>query len=70
MVKALRQKKLEEMEKIDWKELQAMVVAPIRLCLTNNMMYFVMDEESLVTIWQKLKSQYMYKSLTNKLYFK
>jgi hypothetical protein len=33
-------------------------------------MYYVMDEESPATVWLKLESLYMSKSLTNKLYLK
>ena len=55
---------------MDWKDLEAKVVATIRLCLANGVMYHVMDEESLTTIWLKLESRYMSKSLTNKLYLK
>ena len=66
MVKALYGTKPEGMVDIDWKEL----VATIRLCLRDDMMYHVMDEESLVVVWLKLKSRYMSKSLTNKLYLK
>ena len=42
----------------------------IRLCLGDDVMYHVMDEESPVAIWLKLESRYMSKSLTNKLYLK
>ena len=42
----------------------------IKLYLANDVMYHVMDEESPVTIWLNLESQYMSKLLTNKLYLK
>ena len=70
MVKALYKKKLEGMNDMDWKDLEAKVVATIRLCLADDVMYHVMDEESLTAIWLKLESRYMSKSLTNKLYLK
>ncbi|KAJ6947827.1 hypothetical protein NC651_002248 [Populus alba x Populus x berolinensis] len=38
------------MNHIDWWELEAMIVATIRICLDDDMMYHVMDEESLVPI--------------------
>ena len=62
--------KPEEMADIDWKELEAKVVTTIRLCLEDDVMYHVIDEESPAAIWLKLKNQYMSKSLTNKLYLK
>jgi hypothetical protein len=70
MVKALYGTKLEEMVDIDWKELEAKAVATIQLCLGDDMMYHVMDEESPAVVWLKLESQYMSKSMTNKLYLK
>ena len=38
----------------------------IRMCLIDEVMYHVMDEESSTTIWLKLEGRYMSKSLTNK----
>jgi hypothetical protein len=70
MVKALHGTKPEGMVDIDLKELEAKAVATIRLCLRDDVMYHVMDEESPVIVCLKLKSQYMSKSLTNKLYLK
>jgi hypothetical protein len=45
-------------------------VVTIWLCLGDDVMYYVMDEESPAVVWLKLESQYMSKSLTNKLYLK
>ena len=70
MVKALYGKQPEGMNDIDWKNLEAKTLATIRLCLANDVMYHVMDKESLTIIWLKLESRYMFKSLTNKLYQK
>ena len=70
MVKALYRLKPEGMSDIDWKELEAKVVATIRLCLRDDVMYHVMDEESPAVVWLKLESWYMSKSLTNKIYLK
>jgi hypothetical protein len=70
MVKVLYGTKPEGMADIDWKELEANAVATIRLCLEDDVMYHVMDEESPTAIWLKLESWYMSKLLTNKLYLK
>jgi hypothetical protein len=70
MVKALYGMKLKGMVDVDWKELEVKVVGTIQLCLGDDMMYHVMDEESPAAVWFKLESQYMSKSLTNKLYLK
>ena len=45
-------------------------MATIQLCLGDDMMYHVLDEESSAAVWLKLESQHMSKSLTNKLYLK
>ena len=50
MVKALYGTKLEGMADIDWKELEVKAVATIQLCLGDDMMYHVMDEESPVAV--------------------
>jgi hypothetical protein len=46
MVKALYGTKPDDMPDIDWKELEVKVVATILLCLGDDLMYHVMDEES------------------------
>ena len=58
------------MNDIDCQDLEAKTLTTIRLCLANDVMYHVMDEESLTAIWLKLESQYMSKSLTKKLFLK
>ena len=70
MVKALYGTKPESMEEVDWKELEAKAMAVIRLCLADDVIYHVMDDESPPGIWLKLESRYMSKSLSNKLYLK
>ena len=57
MVKALYRKQPEGMNNMDRKDLEAKAAAIIRLCLANDVMYHVMDEESLAAIWLKLESQ-------------
>jgi len=46
MVKVLYGKQLEDMNDINWHELEAGVVATIKLCLNDDVMYSVTDEES------------------------
>jgi len=50
MMKALYEKQLEGINDINWEELEAKVVATIRICPDDDMMYHIMDEESLVSI--------------------
>jgi len=56
MVNVLYQKQLEGMDNINWQELQARAVETIKLCLDDDVMYHVIDEESSMTVWEKLKS--------------
>ena len=70
LVKALSSKQPEGMNAIDWKDPEMRAVSTIRMCLAYEVMYHVMDEESSTTIWLKLESRYMSKSLTNKLLLK
>ena len=42
----------------------------IQLCLVDEVMYNVIDEEMAVRLWSKLETLYMKKSLSNKLYLK
>ena len=56
MVKALYGKQLKGMNNMDWKDLEVKVAATIRLCLADDVMYHVMDEEPPTAIWLKLES--------------
>ena len=42
----------------------------IQLCLTDEVMYNVMDEEMATGLWSRLEILYVTKSLSNKLYLK
>ena len=50
IVKVLYETKLEGMADRDWKELEAKAVATIWLCLGDDVIYHVMDEESLAAV--------------------
>ena len=58
------------MNVIDWKDSKMRVASAIKVCLVDEVIYHVMDEESPIAIWLKLESRYMSKSLTNKLLLK
>ena len=60
-------KQPEGMNVTDLKDSKIMVASTIRMCLADEVMYHVMNEESPTTIWLMLKSRYMSKSLINKL---
>ena len=42
----------------------------IQLCLADEVIYNVMDEETITGLWLRLETLYMTKSLSNKLYLK
>ena len=70
LVKALIGKQPEGTNDKEWKDSKTRPALTIRMCLADEVMYHVMDEESPTTIWLKLEIQYMSKSLTNKLLLK
>ena len=51
-------------------DLQERAAGTIRLCLVDDIMYHVISLSSPDEIWKKLESQFMSKTLTNKLYLK
>ena len=69
-MKTLTGKQLEGMNDTEWKDSKMRHVSTIRMCLADEVMYHVRHEESSIAIWLKLESQYMSKSLTNKLLLK
>ena len=69
-MKALSGKQLEGMNVIYWNNLETRVASIIRMCLADEVMYHVMNEESPTQILLKLVSLYMSMSLTNKLLLK
>lgn len=42
----------------------------IHFCIVDNILFNVMNEESILVLWKKLEKLYMGNSLTNKLYLK
>ena len=69
LVKALfgKARKPKTMMDDEWEELDMKAVSTIRLCMADELMYDVMDDVTTATIWLKLESRYMSKSLINKL---
>lgn len=63
-------KKPTNMSDADWEELYLKTLAAFQLCLSNEVLREVAKEETPATLWLKLESPYMTKSLTNKLRLK
>src|SRR3954466_12876034 len=56
--------------KDDWKEIDIKAKATIILCLSDEVLYNVLNEDTTAGMWNMLESLYMTKSLSNKLYMK
>ena len=64
----LQEAKPAKMEAEDWEELQLRTAGTILLCLSDQVIYHVMDENLPKKIWKKLESQFMSKTATIKVY--
>ncbi|CAO2142897.1 unnamed protein product [Urochloa humidicola] len=67
---ALNEKKPARVEDDKWEEMQAQACAIIRLCLSDQIMYYIMDVASAKEIWDNLEEKFMPKTLARKLYLK
>src|SRR3954464_3710093 len=63
-------KKPSTMGEDDWKEIDIKANVTIILCLSDEVLYNVMNEDTAAGLWSRLESLYMTKSLSNKLYMK
>jgi len=70
--KALERKttKPTSMTHEEWEDLDARALNTIRLCLTDEVLFNIITEETTTYLWTKLESLYMTKSLTNIIYLK
>ena len=59
-----------KMDKVDWEELQMQTAGTIRLYLSDQVMYHVMDESVPKKIWEKLENRFLSKTATTKVYLK
>ena len=63
-------KKLSKMEDDKWNDIDFRVKATIILCLSDEVLYNMMNEETTADLWCRLESLYMTKSLLNMLFMK
>jgi len=63
-------KKLTKMEDDEWNDIDFRAKATIILCLSDEVLYNVINEETTAGLWCRLESLYMTKSLANKLFMK
>ena len=64
------EKKPSKMEDDEWNNIDFRAKATIILCLSDEVLYNVMNKETTVDLWCRLESLYMTKSLSNKLFVK
>lgn len=55
LVKVLYEKQPKSMNITNWQELEVWVVTTFRLCLDDDVMYHIMDEESPTVVWEKTR---------------
>ena len=53
-----------------WEEIDTKTLSEIQLCLSNEVLREIVKETTTKGIWEKLKSLYMAKSVTNRLLLK
>jgi len=62
--------KPSKMEDDEWNDIDFRAKAMIILCLLDEVLYNVMNEETTAGLWYRLESMCMTKSLSNKLFMK
>ena len=70
ILKTLSDQKPMKVDDDKWDEMKAQASATIRMCVSDQIMYHVMEETSPKKIWDKLDGQFMSKTVTRKLYLK
>ena len=51
----------------EWEHLDAKSLSTIRLCLVDDVLFNIIGETSAASLWNKLESLYMTKSITNRI---
>ena len=64
------EKKRSKIEDDEWNYIDFRTKGRIMLCLSDEALYYMMNEETTAGLWYRLKSLYMMKSLSNKLFIK
>jgi len=64
------EKKPSKMENDEWNDIDFRAKATIILCLSDEVIYNVMNEKTTAGLWCRLESLYITKSLSSKLFIK
>ena len=54
----------------EWEDLDAQALSTIHLCRADDVLFNIIGETSTASLWNKLESLYMTKSVTNIIYLK
>jgi hypothetical protein len=54
----------------DWEDLDSRTLSTIRLCLADEVLFNIIGEETTTSLWSRMESLYMTKSLMNQIYLK
>jgi hypothetical protein len=65
-----KKKKPTSMTGEDWEDLDVRDLSTIRLCLVDEVLFNIAEEETKTGLWNGLESMYMTKSLTKKIFLK
>ncbi|KAG8478932.1 hypothetical protein CXB51_028947 [Gossypium anomalum] len=68
--KVVTGKKPENLNKIEWEELNKKALSAIQLCLANTVLQEVLMEKTSSALWKRLETLYATKSLANRLVLK
>ncbi|KAG8478329.1 hypothetical protein CXB51_028050 [Gossypium anomalum] len=68
--KVVTGKKPENLNKIEWEELDEKALSAIQLCLGNTVLQEVLMEKTSSALWKRLETLYVTKSLANRLVLK
>ena len=68
--KTLTGEKPQDMSNADWEDLDERAMSTIRLSMANEILSNILDEKTTKSMWEKLESLYMTKSLLNKVFMK
>jgi hypothetical protein len=63
-------KKQESMTDEDWEYLDARSLSTIHLCLVDEVLFNIVEEETTTGLWNKLEILYMAKSLKKRIFLK
>ncbi|KAG8485692.1 hypothetical protein CXB51_019003 [Gossypium anomalum] len=68
--KVVTGKKPENLNKVEWEELDEKALSAIQLCLVNTVLQEVLMEKTSSALWKRLETLYVTKSLANRLVLK